>query len=179
MNQLFRSSSIFPTSAKLHHNLSFHSLASLIFSNPTKKFSPNSSIPLLNDQIRPFATINSSKDASEPIDAGSSIRKPLSLWPGVYHSPVTNALWEARSQYFEKVNVEIGSERISQDGLMSKTPSQSRTSIEYKFSSDYVLREQYRNPWNEIRTGKLVEDLDALAGTISYKVIFPSSNFEF
>ncbi|CAO2838283.1 unnamed protein product [Amaranthus hypochondriacus] len=169
MNQLFRSSSIFPTSAKLHHNLSFQSLASIIFSNPTKKFSPNSSTPLLNDQIRSFSTINSSKDASEPIDAGSSIRKPLSLWPGVYHSPVTNALWEARSKYFEKVNVEIGNERISQDGLMSKTPSQSRTSIEYKFSSDYALREQYRNPWNEIRTGKLVEDLDALAGTISYK----------
>lgn len=93
----------------------------------------------------------------------------MSLWPGAYHSPVTNALWEARSSIFDKgVN---GAEGVgfSEDGLVSKTPSQSRTCIEYKFSSDFVLREQYKNPWNRIRMGKLVEDLDALAGTISYK----------
>lgn len=98
------------------------------------------------------------------IDAGSSMRKPVSLWPGMYHSPVTNALWEARRNMFE---TPTGS---SQSELTAKTPSRSRTSILYKFSSDFVLREQYRNPWNEIRTGKLVEDLDALAGTISFKV---------
>ncbi|KAJ4903294.1 Thioesterase/thiol ester dehydrase-isomerase superfamily protein [Raphanus sativus] len=97
------------------------------------------------------------------IDAGSSMRKPVSLWPGMYHSPVTNALWEARRNMFE---TPTGS---SQSELTAKTPSRSRTSILYKFSSDFVLREQYRNPWNEIRTGKLVEDLDALAGTISFK----------
>ncbi|KAA8532155.1 hypothetical protein F0562_006703 [Nyssa sinensis] len=57
----------------------------------------------------------------------------------------------------------------AQTELIAKTPSQSRTSILYKFSSDYILREQYRNPWNEIRMGKLLEDLDALAGTISFK----------
>lgn len=33
-----------------------------------------------------------------------------------------------------------------------------------------MLREQYRDPWNEVRIGKLLEDLDALAGTISVKV---------
>lgn len=100
------------------------------------------------------------------IDAGSSMRKPISLWPGMYHSPVTNALWEARRNMFE---TPTGEE--SQSKLTAKSPSRSRTSILYKFSSDFVLREQYRNPWNEIRTGKLVEDLDALAGTISFKVL--------
>jgi len=83
---------------------------------------------------------------------------------------VTNALWEARSSIFEKGVDGAEAVGFSEDGLVSKTPSQSRTCIEYKFSSDYVLREQYRNPWNRIRMGKLVEDLDALAGTISYKV---------
>lgn len=39
----------------------------------------------------------------------------------------------------------------------------------YGFSGDYILREQYRDPWNEVRIGKLLEDLDALAGTISVK----------
>ncbi|KAL7152086.1 hypothetical protein ABFS83_04G074500 [Erythranthe nasuta] len=41
--------------------------------------------------------------------------------------------------------------------------------ILYNFSTDYILREQYRDPWNEVRIGKLLEDLDALAGTISVK----------
>ncbi|EPS61819.1 hypothetical protein M569_12970, partial [Genlisea aurea] len=106
--------------------------------------------------------------SAAPIDAGSSIRKPISsLWPGMYHSPVTNALWEARSRIFE-----IASETArppQPDELITKTPSSSRTSIVYRFSEDYILREHYRNPWNEIRLGKLLEDLDALAGTISYK----------
>ncbi|KAL0897267.1 hypothetical protein Bca101_081228 [Brassica carinata] len=103
------------------------------------------------------------------IDAGSSMRKPISLWPGMYHSPVTNALWEARRNMFETPTPTGEGEASSQSELTAKTPSRSRTSILYKFSSDFVLREQYRNPWNEIRTGKLVEDLDALAGTISFK----------
>lgn len=85
----------------------------------------------------------------------------------MYHSPVTNALWEARSNIFDEPGVEgIGME---QSELVARTPAQSRTSILYKFSSDFKLREQYRNPWNGIRIGKLLEDLDALAGTIAYK----------
>lgn len=35
-----------------------------------------------------------------------------------------------------------------------------------------MIREQYRNPWNHIRMGKLVEDFDALAGTVAFKVHF-------
>ncbi|XP_010414231.1 PREDICTED: acyl-coenzyme A thioesterase 9, mitochondrial-like [Camelina sativa] len=110
----------------------------------------------------PSSDENSDKNS---IDAGSSMRKPVSLWPGMYHSPVTNALWEARRHMFENPN----GDESSHSKLTAKSPSRSRTSILYKFSSDFVLREQYRNPWNEIRTGKLVEDLDALAGTISFK----------
>ncbi|KAH8484454.1 hypothetical protein H0E87_028788 [Populus deltoides] len=106
-----------------------------------------------------------SGENSQPIDAGSSMRKPISLWPGMYHSPVSNALWEARSRIFEEPN----DSGTSETELVAKSPSKSRTSICYKFSSDFILREQYRNPWNKIRMGKLVEDLDALAGTISYK----------
>ncbi|XP_056161471.1 acyl-coenzyme A thioesterase 2, chloroplastic-like [Syzygium oleosum] len=109
-----------------------------------------------------------SSESSPPIDAGSSIRKPISLWPGMYFSPVTNALWEARSKMFEEAGAS-GSAASPGSELVPRSPSRSRTSIFYKFSGDYVLREQYRNPWNKIRMGKLVEDLDALAGTICYK----------
>ncbi|KAL6548686.1 Acyl-coenzyme A thioesterase 4, mitochondrial [Orobanche gracilis] len=136
----------------------------------TKKrsFSSSKSDPFASDPLPVVSTVNSSIVGSDPIDAGSSIRKSISLWPGMYHSPVTNALWEARSSIFERLSNSQGSVS-TQSELITKTPSRSRTSVLYKFSSDYVLREQYRNPWNEIRLGKLLEDLDALAGTISFK----------
>ncbi|XP_028752679.1 acyl-coenzyme A thioesterase 9, mitochondrial-like [Neltuma alba] len=95
-------------------------------------------------------------------------RKPIALWPGMYHSPVTTALWEARSKIFERL-LDPPVDAPPQSELLTKTPSQSRTSILYNFSSDFILREQYRDPWNEVRIGKLLEDLDALAGTISVK----------
>ncbi|KAF8402408.1 hypothetical protein HHK36_013363 [Tetracentron sinense] len=123
--------------------------------------SPSNTIPAASTLTSPF-------EHSPPIDASSSIRKPLSLWPGMYHSPVTNALWEARSSIFERL-LDPPVDAPPQSELHMKTPAQSRTSILYNFSSDYILREQYRDPWNEVRIGKLLEDLDALAGTISVK----------
>ncbi|KAM0947214.1 putative thiolester hydrolase [Dioscorea sansibarensis] len=101
-------------------------------------------------------------------DPKSSLRKPFSLWPGMYHSPVTDALWEARSSVFERF-LYGSKDGPPQAQLLTRTPSHSRVSIAYNFSSDYILREQYRDPWNEVRVGKLLEDLDALAGTIAVK----------
>ncbi|EEF27976.1 acyl-CoA thioesterase, putative [Ricinus communis] len=131
-------------------------------------FSSNE-IPDPQNVTQKVSAFTSPSESTAPIDAGSSIRKPISLWPGMYHSPVTNALWEARSSIFEKPAADSPLDDSSESELVTKTPSRSRTVILYNFSSDFVLREQYRNPWNEIRMGKLVEDLDALAGTISYK----------
>ncbi|KAF7805300.1 acyl-coenzyme A thioesterase 9, mitochondrial-like [Senna tora] len=117
---------------------------------------------------KPCDSDSTDPNTSVPIiDAGSSNRKPVSLWPGMYHSPATHALWEARSTIFENPVSPVPSQ--NQLVGVAKTPSQSRTTIFYNFSSDYILREQYRNPWNQIRMGKLVEDLDALAGTIAFK----------
>ncbi|XP_077229544.1 acyl-coenzyme A thioesterase 2, chloroplastic-like [Tasmannia lanceolata] len=118
--------------------------------------------------IRVVSTFTSPFENSPPFDSNSSFRKPLSLWPGMYHSPVTNALWEARSSIFERL-LDPTNDGPPQSELLTKTPSQSRISILYNFSSDYILREQYRDPWNEVRIGKLLEDLDALAGTIAVK----------
>lgn len=127
----------------------------------------------LTGPIAVVSTVASPHERSQHIDAGSSIRKPISLWPGMYHSPVTNALWEARSRIFAKPGDSAApSQSGGGDELIAWPPSMSRTSVLYKFSEDYILREQYRNPWDEIRMGKLVEDLDALAGTISFKVRF-------
>lgn len=123
--------------------------------------SHDKTIPVVSTFTSPF-------EESPPIDAGTSLRKPLSLWPGMYHSPVTNALWHARSSIFERL-LDSSADAPPQSQLLSKKPSQSRTSILYNFSSDYILREQYRDPWNEVRIGKLLEDLDALAGTTAFK----------
>ncbi|KAH6809278.1 Thioesterase/thiol ester dehydrase-isomerase superfamily protein [Perilla frutescens var. frutescens] len=141
-----------------------------ISNNSTQRRSISSaqSNPLVSDAVPVVSTVTSPFEGSTPIDASSSIRKPISLWPGMYHSPVTNALWEARSIFFEKMS-NVSENGSIQSELVTKAPSGSRTSILYKFSSDYILREQYRNPWNEVRMGKLLEDLDALAGTISFK----------
>lgn len=57
---------------------------------------------------------------------------------------------------------------VSAQGKSSKTPLESATSISYPFSTDEFLLETYINPWGEIRFGKILEDLDALAGNIAF-----------
>lgn len=132
-------------------------------STPIPAVSSPTAIPIVSTLASPF-------EAFSPVaNSGGSARKPISLWPGMYNSPVTNALWETRSRIFERL-LDPPKDAPPQSELIVRTPSQSRTSILYRFSSDYILREQYRDPWNEVRIGKLLEDLDALAGTISVKV---------
>ncbi|KAG6401333.1 hypothetical protein SASPL_138186 [Salvia splendens] len=87
----------------------------------------------------------------------------------MYHSPMTIVLWETKSSIFERL-LHPPLDAPPQTELLTRTPSQSRMSILYNFSTDYILREQYRDAWNEVRIGKLLEDLDALAGTISVKL---------
>ncbi|CAM8986751.1 unnamed protein product [Rhodiola kirilowii] len=124
-------------------------------------------IPIVSILASPFDKDDSLPQQPRP-SAVNGDRKPLSVWPGVYNSPVTKALWEARSSIFERL-LDPPVDAPPQSQLLIRTPSQSRTAIHYNFSSDYMLREQYRDPWNEVRVGKLLEDLDALAGTISVK----------
>lgn len=74
-----------------------------------------------------------------------------------------------------------------QDGVSSTTPSSesqppqspaelparhmhdSYSQIDLPFVSSPPLLEQYVNAWGGIRTGKLMEHLDSLAGSIAYK----------
>ncbi|KAI3988140.1 hypothetical protein MKX01_011929 [Papaver californicum] len=102
------------------------------------------------------------------IDASSSIRKPLgsTLWPGTYPSPVTNALREARSSTLTAA----GSTTLEEEEEEEQTISRQDKSK--------IFQEQYRDPSIVgVRFGKLLEDLDALGGTISFKsqVSRPSS----
>lgn len=126
------------------------------------KYSPPRTISVFSTFTSPF------ESSPKESDSNSSTRKPLSLWPGMYHSPVTYALWETRSKIFERL-LDPPLDAPPQSELLTRTPAHGRTTVLYNFSSDYILREQYRDAWNEVRIGKLLEDLDALAGTISVK----------
>ncbi|KAK3444257.1 hypothetical protein EUGRSUZ_L00038 [Eucalyptus grandis] len=60
----------------------------------------------------------------------------------MYFSPVTNALWEARSKMFEEVGGAGESGKAAPppaSELVPRSPARSRTSIFHKFSSVYVL----------------------------------------
>lgn len=126
------------------------------------KYSPPRTISVFSIFTSPF------ESSPKENDSYPSTRKPLSLWPGVYHSPVTKALWDTRSKIFERL-LDPPLDAPPQSELLTRTPSHSRMTILYNFSTDYILREQYRDAWNEVRIGTLLEDLDALAGTISVK----------
>ncbi|KAJ7561338.1 hypothetical protein O6H91_03G024400 [Diphasiastrum complanatum] len=102
---------------------------------------------------------------SHEAEASTGAHQDFSLWPGLYRSPVTAALWSIRSKIPDKV-AENG---CAETKLLTRTPDESRTSVLYAFSIDPILRELYRSPWNHCRIGKLLEDLDALAGTIAMK----------
>jgi len=54
------------------------------------------------------------------------------------------------------------------DSKKGKHPRESEVGITYLFSQDQFLLETYRNPWGEMRFGKILEDLDALAGNIAF-----------
>lgn len=52
---------------------------------------------------------------------------------------------------------------------VERKPSESRTTVTYEFTKDPFLCQSYENPWGFFRKGKLLEDMDALAGNIAFK----------
>lgn len=51
--------------------------------------------------------------------------------------------------------------------VVPKAPK--RTVVSYRFTSDAFLREHYRNPWGNVRLGRVLEDLDSFAGFIAFE----------
>ena len=60
------------------------------------------------------------------------------------------------------------SELPSPNHLLEKPPSESAVKIRYDFATDEKLREKYQNPYGYVRMGIILEDLDALAGTVAF-----------
>ncbi len=89
--------------------------------------------------------------------ADSSETAPAPTRPGIHRTPIVDTLWRQR----EGAAAEVAAD------LVAKTPAASSLSVNYAFATDPVLRELYCNPWGKVRVGKVVEDLDALAGSIA------------
>lgn len=95
-------------------------------------------------------------------DNGSS-RLSVSL----FKNPIVHQLWTAR----QKAKKDLLRDRAGRGSLSvdtQKSPADSRVEVNYAFSEDPLLWDAYKNPWGQIRLGRLLEDLDALAGNIAF-----------
>ena len=93
---------------------------------------------------------------------------------GVFKTPIISTLWAERSRKMETDNpfLKSHSDTIAQNKgvtshLIPKAPSESYIEIDYNFTTDYFLKQAYTNAWGSFRKGKLLEDMDALAGNIA------------
>ncbi|KAG9455388.1 hypothetical protein H6P81_008292 [Aristolochia fimbriata] len=91
-----------------------------------------------------------------------------SFLPGKHHSVTATALWNSQSSIFRKL-IDPPKNGLTQAQLKQKSASQSRISVLYNFSSDYLLRDLYRDARGEVKIGNLLEDLDMLAATVAIK----------
>jgi acyl-coenzyme A thioesterase 9 len=87
---------------------------------------------------------------------------------GEHHSPITALLWKTRSEA-KLLEEEKGNDaELSTPEPISKAPSESRVTVQYAFKSDPNTADQYKNAWGYIRKGRVLEDLDALAGNVAF-----------
>ena len=75
--------------------------------------------------------------------------------PGVHQTRIVGELWNNRS---------VGQKRSGLPGSVER----SEVRINYPFSSDAALKDSYINAFGSIRLGRVLEDLDALAGNVAF-----------
>ena len=93
--------------------------------------------------------------------------RSCSVPAGTHKSPITSKLWAERAA---AAKAEGDSSHADAPAfLLTKAPSESAVSVDYNFKSDPVLRDRYRNATGGVRFGDLFEDMDALAGNVSFK----------
>ncbi|KAF6250835.1 HotDog domain-containing protein [Scenedesmus sp. NREL 46B-D3] len=80
------------------------------------------------------------------------------------YTPVTKQLWLDRLKRAEQQQHQAAAGSAGQPA--ARPPQVTR--VEYPFTEDRFLLEMYRNPWGFLRMGRLLEDLDSLAGSIAF-----------
>jgi acyl-coenzyme A thioesterase 9 len=114
------------------------------------------------------ATESSTSTTDEDIKTPESSAKPTNpALISLLKNPIVQQLWAARQEAKDKKN-STGSSLNAGGELAGKAPFESRVEVSYPFSSDQLLLETYKNPWGQMRFGKMMEDIDALAGNIAF-----------
>lgn len=90
---------------------------------------------------------------------------------GMHQTPIVDLLWTQRAEAKRSPSVNLGGGKLAERVLTPKTPKECCTSVTYEFShpDEEALVDSYRNPSGQLRPGRLMEDLDALAGTTAFK----------
>ena len=140
----------------------------------------------LNNPMRPTRTFaassNNSGDATSDVPVHANLKNPIvaALWKARHEAKQRLSLTDQTQQGGGSQTTDLTkaaaavlkeakeSPKTADGSIVGKPPSVSETSIEYPFSTDEYLSETYRNPWGEMRFGKILEDLDALAGNIAF-----------
>lgn len=110
--------------------------------------------------------------SSDEVSESKKDAKKMLVWT-VGKNPIVEQLWSMRHEEKERAKRSGGLDGVTCDltkgGKINRTPSHSETSIDYSFSTDELLMEGYKNPWGQMRFGRILEDLDALAGNIAFR----------
>eukprot|EP00041_Stephanoeca_diplocostata_P012655 m.212205 g.212205 ORF g.212205 m.212205 type:complete len:442 (+) comp19037_c0_seq8:239-1564(+) len=99
--------------------------------------------------------------------SASCMSTSSSASPGDHQSPVVAELWKRR--------LEASGDFDVLPSLQSKSPQDSAGNITYDFANNLALQDAYRSPWDRVRIGRILEDMDAMAGTIAYDHCLPAS----
>lgn len=108
------------------------------------------------------SALSDKTDHAQQPQQSSSPRENLQ---SLFKNPIVHKLWTER-QAAKAREGRIGN--VDYDPSVGKAPADSRVEITYAFSTDELLYESYRNPWGQMRLGRMMEDLDALAGNIAF-----------
>ena len=115
---------------------------------------------------RQYSLSTTSLASSDTSTASESnyYRPPPVKHASKFKGPIVNQLWDLRQKAKEKAS----SSDSPIDMVRPRPPGESMTKIGYDFEDDEFLMERYRNPFGHLRFGKVLEDLDALAGNIAF-----------
>ncbi|PNH06307.1 Acyl-coenzyme A thioesterase 9, mitochondrial [Tetrabaena socialis] len=95
--------------------------------------------------------------------AGSAGEEEAQLFIGGY-TPITKKLWVQRRNTAKQ-----GSSAPAPPAIVDGSRPPRAVSVVYNFTTDRALQDMYRNPWGSMRVGRLLEDLDSLAGNVAFE----------
>jgi acyl-coenzyme A thioesterase 9 len=123
---------------------------------------------LFSDNKTPSSDSDQRKISSNRLQDQDDLKIPL---VGRLKNPIVAKLWAAREEAILRMSKMTAKDEHS-DGksttIASKTPKESATGIGYPFSTDPFLLETYKNHAGGLRFGRILEDLDALAGAVAF-----------